>query len=1034
MGFASHAADTPSPSVNSFTVSNGVKTLKFTPAPSIDFYNILSGSDVAAAFTNDTTAPISNFTFRVSNNVPVQFYSVAAMPMSSNAVLNANVLNRLAYGPSPDDLQRVATIGAEAYIAEQLASESITDDLDTYTVHTTNGVPPSGIPQWRNVTVTGSFSASNLYVYLLAPGSVYIDDIELQPIFSVITTNNPGTTNETYVTNSVVGTNMVINGSFENATLTPSWVVTANVNQSSASTDFAHSGSRSLRLVSSAAGSSSGNSLVQNMTNLFFRFNNRSTRAQLSFWYLEATNSSRIKLRLSQDGIGASGSDTPPAPSWIYATASGTATSTRSLYLFLSGSGECYIDDIKLVAGTVPEVGVNLLKNGDFETPLYPTNWHPTANFIGSHISSNISHSGAGSLKIVATAGGSGNNNSVIQTNITGLVNNATYTVSFWYLPPSNNRTLTVRLSGSRLNGVQPDSSLGTIRRRLENIRMPSFEDGSVTVETLGGAQLHDLRSWFIQNCVASKRQLLFVLLQFLENHFVTQHAKSLDYFDRFYDSGTVMDILATDWEHREIRKWRDALLNPNCTFYDLLKVHIESPAEIVYLDSVDSNGSGNNIANENYAREIMELFCMGVDNGYDQQDITVMSRSWSGWSVQIVDPWNIDNPNAPKAQRVGFYPGVGATSQNNGGESNLVGVWTFNYKPERHGSNRAPVWCVWNSNATNPQPIGVKTVPARFGPPWAGQAYNLYPIGQVPVRTNLTGIQDGYDVATKIAELPFTMEFISVKLCRLFVHDDFENGVYDYADPNRSAEAELIRQCMVAWDTPVAGRKGNIRAVLSTIFSSDLFRTHAGSMQKIKTPLEFAVSAIRALRADNGAGGFTATTDGYSIAGRSRTSSSAPLTRMGSMLLFDRDAPDGYPEVGPPWISAGTLAERVRFVQTMLMHTSEGTNKTDNISGGNFNLSDPVMLLKLKLPSNQWSDPAAVSGFFVGIIYPGEGQGNLAPLRDIAVNFLNSPDSGGPPTPQSQFASLPNTGTPYDTRVRAMVSMLMTQPRFQEQ
>ena len=143
-----------------------------------------------------------------------------------------------------------------------------------------------------------------------------------------------------------------------------------------------------------------------------------------------------------------------------------------------------------------------------------------------------------------------------------------------------------------------------------------------------------------------------------------------------------------------------------------------------------------------------------------------------------------------------------------------------------------------------------MKTVPARFGSPWAGQAYNLYPIGSVPVRTGTNGIQDAYDVLAKIADLPFTMEFISVKLCRLFVHDDFVHGTYDYTDPNRSEEAELVRQCMVAWNTPAGdGRKGNIRAILNTIFSSDLFKTHAGSMQKVKTPLEFAVSTIRALQ-----------------------------------------------------------------------------------------------------------------------------------------------------------------------------------------
>jgi uncharacterized protein (DUF1800 family) len=33
-------------------------------------------------------------------------------------------------------------------------------------------------------------------------------------------------------------------------------------------------------------------------------------------------------------------------------------------------------------------------------------------------------------------------------------------------------------------------------------------------------------------------------------------------------------------------------------------------------------------------------------------------------------------------------------------------------------------------------------------------------------------------------------------------------------------------------------------------------------------------------------------------------------------MLLFDRAEPNGYPEAGAPWISAGTLAERLRYIQ----------------------------------------------------------------------------------------------------------------------
>ena len=66
-----------------------------------------------------------------------------------------------------------------------------------------------------------------------------------------------------------------------------------------------------------------------------------------------------------------------------------------------------------------------------------------------------------------------------------------------------------------------------------------------------------------------------------------------------------------------------------------------------------------------------------------------------------------------------------------------------------------------------------------------------------LPARGAVTnGILDGYDVITNLANLPFTSEYISVKLCRLFVHDDFPNpttiadqpayAFYDYTNPNR--------------------------------------------------------------------------------------------------------------------------------------------------------------------------------------------------------------------------------------------------------
>ena len=533
-------------------------------------------------------------------------------------------------------------------------------------------------------------------------------------------------------------------------------------------------------------------------------------------------------------------------------------------------------------------------------------------------------------------------------------------------------------------------------------------------------ATMAQYRAYHVLRAVGAKRQLLEVLLQFLENHFVTQYSKTRTFFDRYFnDDGTAEDRLSAQLEYLEQDRWRTALLKTNCTFYDLLKISAESPAMIIYLDTVDSRSDGGRIANENYAREILELFTFGVDNGYDQNDITIMSRCWAGWTVGKVPPNSANNPFATNF--LTSYTGPGGFS------TNTTGVWSFLYNSSRQ-------------NPSNQVIFSGKTVPSRFGSPWAGRNYQL----NIPARTGTNGIRAGYDIVTHLADQPFTQEYISIKLCRLFVHDNFPNpsndpsspsyAFYNYAAGNLSPEAELVRQCMLAWENGTP--KGQIRDVLKVIFDSDLFRTQLAMQQKVKTPLEYCVGAIRALRTSTNAtylpGSYSSDTDGLSISGSTSTTGSCPLARMGQMILFDRNDPNGYPENGEGWISGGTLAERVRFVQTYLMATGD-SSKTDSISGGNRNTSDPVALLQTLLtvhkPGASMNNPADVADFFIDLIFPGEGEGNLVPVRNAAISFLETGDDG---VLSSPFSNL--SGSSYDTRVRGMVAMLMSMARFQEQ
>ncbi|HKX61911.1 MAG TPA: DUF1800 family protein, partial [Verrucomicrobiae bacterium] len=436
------------------------------------------------------------------------------------------------------------------------------------------------------------------------------------------------------------------------------------------------------------------------------------------------------------------------------------------------------------------------------------------------------------------------------------------------------------------------------------------------------------------------------------------------------------------------------------------------------------SRGNPPNNPNENYSREVMELFCQGVDNGYDQSDITNMAPCWTGWTIDLVLPGNAGNPFAARSN-------VRLNPSGPNAFTNLLGVWSMVFRSQFHATYAKRIW-------------GGKMVPARFGPPYTTKLYGdnavpgLYELN-IPARTGTNGIQDGYDIIRHIADLPFTQEFISVKLCRLFVHDDFHPG-YDYTSPDLSEEGKLVKSCMETWEN--GNPKGQLRSVLRTIFDSALFRGDGANAHKVKTPLEYSVSAIRALRQSTDGSGnqgtWTAFTDGYGLVtsqgGGQRGGAGSALNRMGGMQLFNREEPDGYPEAGRGWADTGAVSERLRFISSLLKPQGDST-KNDANNFLNNNVTLPVQLLQLRLPSAMdQRDAGKVADLFLGLLYPGEGRASLDEYRRIAVDFLNTNDDGAT---QSTFANLTpsaTAGSVYDTRVRGMVALLLSLQRFHEQ
>ena len=111
-------------------------------------------------------------------------------------------------------------------------------------------------------------------------------------------------------------------------------------------------------------------------------------------------------------------------------------------------------------------------------------------------------------------------------------------------------------------------------------------------------------------------------------------------------------------------------------SFRDLL-VHLSrDPAMLMWLDNQD-NHKGS--INENYGREILELFSMGVGN-YTEEDIKECSRAFTGWRVVNPDYMSIKMRNNT-ARPYGYI------------------AWQFEYDDQDHdhGTNTS-----WERSATS--------------------------------------------------------------------------------------------------------------------------------------------------------------------------------------------------------------------------------------------------------------------------------------------------------------------------------------------
>ena len=143
--------------------------LRFEPQPAVEAYELQRSPGVGLPFERVPGGP-SGFQWTVSlGSEPSGFYRLQTRDLDADFLWGTTLLHRIAYGPTPDELDRVRRIGPEAYIQEQIAPDGVLETLDAV----------DAVPRWRKVVVTGTGSSSKLYIYMDGPGDAYLDDIRL---------------------------------------------------------------------------------------------------------------------------------------------------------------------------------------------------------------------------------------------------------------------------------------------------------------------------------------------------------------------------------------------------------------------------------------------------------------------------------------------------------------------------------------------------------------------------------------------------------------------------------------------------------------------------------------------------------------------------------------------------------------------------------------------------------------------------------------------------------------------------------------
>src|SRR5438874_3358550 len=186
--------------------------------------------------------------------------------------------------------------------------------------------------------------------------------------------------------------------------------------------------------------------------------------------------------------------------------------------------------------------------------------------------------------------------------------------------------------SPAQLEAAQSDGFDKTIDRLINS--KPAEPPALGAATTPGGRfPITQLQQWWIDQMLATPTPFAERMTLFWHGHFTSDYRKAADNTFMYWQNLTWRRMAMTDLR-------------------SMLMAVTTDPAMLRYLDLATSTGQS---PNENYSRELMELFTMGAGN-YSEEDVREGAKALAGWQLPRPDSYAMVTVNNKVTRRLPVF------------------------------------------------------------------------------------------------------------------------------------------------------------------------------------------------------------------------------------------------------------------------------------------------------------------------------------------------------------------------------------------